>query len=39
MLTLSELSKAFGGRTLFANASLQANREDRIGLVGPNGAG
>ncbi len=39
MLTLSELSKAFGGRTLFADASLQVNREDRIGLVGPNGAG
>ncbi|MBI5386093.1 MAG: ABC-F family ATP-binding cassette domain-containing protein [Verrucomicrobia bacterium] len=39
MLTLSELSKAYGGRTLFANVSLSVNREDRIGLVGPNGAG
>jgi ATP-binding cassette subfamily F protein 3 len=39
MLTLSELTKSFGGRTLFAGASLQVNREDRIGLVGPNGAG
>ncbi len=39
MLTLSEVSKAFGGRTLFAGVSLQVNREDRIGLVGPNGAG
>ena len=39
MLTLSEISKAFGDRTLFANVSLQVNREDRIGLVGPNGAG
>jgi ATP-binding cassette, subfamily F, member 3 len=39
MLTLSELSKAYGGRTLFASASLQVNREDRLGLVGPNGAG
>ena len=39
MLTVSEISKAFGARTLFANVSLQVNREDRIGLVGPNGAG
>ncbi len=39
MLTLSDISKAYGGRTLFANVSLQVNREDRIGLVGPNGAG
>jgi len=39
MLTLSQLSKAFGGRTLFSDVSLQINREDRIGLVGPNGAG
>jgi len=39
VLTLSEISKAFGGRTLFASVSLQVNREDRIGLVGPNGAG
>jgi ATP-binding cassette subfamily F protein 3 len=39
MLTLSGISKAFGGRTLFADASLQVNRQDRIGLVGPNGAG
>jgi ATP-binding cassette, subfamily F, member 3 len=39
MLTISEITKAFGGRTLFENVSLQINREDRIGLVGPNGAG
>jgi ATP-binding cassette, subfamily F, member 3 len=39
MLTLSGLSKAYGGQTLFADVSLQVNREDRIGLVGPNGAG
>src|SRR5204863_85194 len=39
MLTISGLSKAFGGRTLFAEVSLQVNRQDRIGLVGPNGAG
>src|SRR5436190_21939812 len=39
MLTVSQLSKSFGGRTLFDEVSLQVNRGDRIGLVGPNGAG
>jgi ATP-binding cassette, subfamily F, member 3 len=39
MLTVSQLSKSFSGRTLFDDVSLQVNRGDRIGLVGPNGAG
>ena len=39
MLTISQLTKSFGGRVLFENASLQVNRGDRVGLVGPNGAG
>jgi ATP-binding cassette subfamily F protein 3 len=39
VLTLSGISKAYGGRVLFADATLQVNRQDRIGLVGPNGAG
>ena len=39
MLTVSQVTKSFGGRTLFENVSLQVNRGDRIGLVGPNGAG
>ena len=39
MLTIREVSKSFGGRTLFSDVSLQVNREDRVGLVGPNGAG
>jgi ATP-binding cassette subfamily F protein 3 len=39
MLTVSQVTKSFGGRTLFEEASLQVNRGDRIGLVGPNGAG
>jgi ATP-binding cassette subfamily F protein 3 len=39
MLTVSQVSKSFGGRTLFEDASLQVNRGERIGLVGPNGAG
>src|SRR5579862_3441082 len=39
MLTLSGISKAYGGRVLFDDVALQVNRQDRIGLVGPNGAG
>jgi len=39
MLSIKSISKAYAGRTLFANASLQINRRDRIGVVGRNGAG
>jgi ATP-binding cassette subfamily F protein 3 len=39
MLTLSSISKSYGGRVLFDDVTLQVNRQDRIGLVGPNGAG
>jgi ATP-binding cassette subfamily F protein 3 len=39
MLTIAQVTKSFGGRTLFEEASLQVNRGERIGLVGPNGAG
>ena len=39
MLTVSQLSKSYGGRLLFEDASLQVNAGDRIGLIGPNGAG
>ncbi|HNQ74160.1 MAG TPA: ABC-F family ATP-binding cassette domain-containing protein [Verrucomicrobiota bacterium] len=39
MLTLSGITKAYAGRTLFAGGTLQLGRKDRIGLVGPNGAG
>ena len=39
MVTLSEVSKGYAGRTLFADVTLQIGRQDRIGLVGPNGAG
>ena len=34
-----KLTKSFGGRTLFANASFQINAHERFALVGPNGAG
>lgn len=39
MLTISQVSKAFAGRILFRDASLQVNRGDRVGLVGANGTG
>jgi ATP-binding cassette, subfamily F, member 3 len=39
MLTVSRLSKSFGGRILFQDAALQVNRGERIALIGPNGAG
>ena len=39
MLTVSGISKSFGGRTLFEDVTFQLNHGDRIGLVGPNGAG
>ena len=39
MLTISGVSKAYGGRVLFSDVTLQVNRQDRLGLVGPNGAG
>jgi ATP-binding cassette subfamily F protein 3 len=39
MLTLSEISKSFGARTLFEDVSLSINLGERIALVGPNGAG
>ena len=39
MITLSEISKAYGSKTLFTEATIQLNRGDRVGLVGPNGAG
>ncbi|MEE2947351.1 MAG: ABC-F family ATP-binding cassette domain-containing protein [Verrucomicrobiota bacterium] len=39
MLSIKSISKSFAGRTLFADASLQINRRDRIGVVGRNGSG
>lgn len=39
MLTVSQLTKSYGGRVLFEDASLQINADDRIGLIGANGAG
>ncbi len=39
MLTLADVSKSYGTRTLFSDVSLFVARTDRLGLVGPNGAG
>jgi ATP-binding cassette, subfamily F, member 3 len=39
MLTISDVSKSYGPRTLFDDVSLQVNRSERVGLIGPNGAG
>jgi len=39
MLTLADISKSYGSRTLFSEVSLFIARTDRYGLVGPNGAG
>jgi ATPase subunit of ABC transporter with duplicated ATPase domains len=39
MISVSNLSKSFGGQTLFQGVSLQFNPENRYGLVGANGSG
>src|SRR5580658_3476564 len=39
MLTISDVSKAYGPQILFDEVSLQINCGDRVGLIGPNGAG
>ncbi|MEK6683062.1 MAG: ABC-F family ATP-binding cassette domain-containing protein [Nitrospirota bacterium] len=39
MISIQEITKRFGGRTLFKDASLRIGIEDRVALVGPNGAG
>jgi ATPase subunit of ABC transporter with duplicated ATPase domains len=39
MISISGLTKYYGGRTLFADASLQLNPGERYGLVGANGSG
>lgn len=39
MVTINNLSKSYGKRTLFSNVSLRINRGEKIGLIGPNGAG
>ncbi|NLV73490.1 MAG: ABC-F family ATP-binding cassette domain-containing protein [Chloroflexi bacterium] len=39
MLHLSDITKSYGGRLLFKQASTVINAGERVGLVGPNGSG
>jgi ATPase subunit of ABC transporter with duplicated ATPase domains len=39
MLTLSEITMTFGGRTLFKNVNIKFTPGSCYGLIGPNGAG
>jgi ATP-binding cassette subfamily F protein 3 len=39
ILNVDKLSKSYGSRVLFRDASLRINERDRYALVGPNGAG
>ena len=39
VVRLSELSKKYGERTLFSHLNAVIERDDRFGLVGPNGTG
>jgi len=39
MIQLTELSKSFGGQTLFHNINLKVAKGQKIGLVGRNGSG
>ncbi len=39
MINICNLSKNYGKKTLFENISLSINREEKIGLLGPNGTG
>ena len=39
MIILSNISKAYGPKTLFSDVSLRLLRGEKLGLVGPNGAG
>jgi ATP-binding cassette subfamily F protein 3 len=39
MITITNLSKNYGKRTLFERISLNINKGEKIGLIGPNGSG
>ena len=39
MITLTHISKRFGGRTLFEDVTMTFNEGSRYGLTGPNGCG
>ena len=39
MITVTNLSKNYGKKTLFENISLNINKGEKVGLIGPNGSG
>lgn len=39
MLSIANLSKSYGDRTLFSNVTLNVGARDRIAVIGPNGSG
>ena len=39
ILQVQNVTKSYGARTLFSNASFQIDDRDRYALIGPNGAG
>lgn len=39
MITINNLSKNYGQKSLFNNVSLNINAGEKIGLIGPNGSG
>jgi ATP-binding cassette subfamily F protein 3 len=39
MITITNLSKSYGKKTLFENISLNINCQEKVGLIGPNGSG
>ncbi|MCI0525049.1 MAG: ATP-binding cassette domain-containing protein, partial [Acidobacteria bacterium] len=39
ILSLRDISKSYGGRSIIKDFSFQFKRDDRIGVIGPNGAG
>ena len=39
MISVNDLSKSYGGQTLFEEVNLQLNKGQRIGIVGANGSG
>ena len=39
IIQLENITKSFGGRTLFSKVNLRLEEYDRLALVGPNGAG
>ena len=39
MITVNDLTKRYGGQTLFEDVQLQLNKGQRVGIVGANGSG